>query len=72
MVSVATATSFPAMDSQQLVESATEKSEKVSPKPATSTPRHSIDAILGRAITSGCKRKREVEDAAKDSQDNAG
>ncbi|XP_011500424.1 PREDICTED: retinal homeobox protein Rx3-like [Ceratosolen solmsi marchali] len=71
MISVATTTLL-AMDSQQLVESATEKGEKVSPKPATSTPRHSIDAILGRAITTGCKRKREIEETTKDSQDNTG
>lgn len=71
MISVATTTALGIMqDSQQLM---LDNGDKVSPKPASSTPRHSIDAILGLA---GRKRKmhQEYEDSKQmiDSQDNTG
>ena len=69
MTSAVTASAL-AMDSQQLVESVTAKEDKVSPKPASSMPRHSIDAILGLANR---KRKlEEAEDKSVESQENNG
>lgn len=40
------------MDSNQLVETASQNSQDITmqQKPASSTPRHSIDAILGLAV----------------------
>lgn len=59
------------MDSQQLVDTASQNSQDiVLPKPASSTPRHSIDAILGLA---GHKRAhQEMEDTSRDTQENTG
>lgn len=61
------------MDSQQLVETNNSQNSQdvVLPKPPANTvPRHSIDAILGRAV-----RKRnhdELEQSSRDIQENTG
>ncbi|XP_043281606.1 retinal homeobox protein Rx-like isoform X2 [Venturia canescens] len=61
------------MDSQQLVETTNSQNSQdaVLPKPPANTvPRHSIDAILGRAV-----RKRthdELEQSSRDIQENTG
>jgi len=62
---------FPTMDSQQLVDTASQNSQDiVLPKPASSTPRHSIDAILG--LASHKRNHQEMEDTNRDTQENAG
>ncbi|CAL7946125.1 unnamed protein product [Xylocopa violacea] len=59
------------MDSQQLVDTASQNSQDiVLPKPASSTPRHSIDAILG--LGNNKRSHQEMEDSARDTQENAG
>ncbi|XP_015610536.1 retinal homeobox protein Rx1 [Cephus cinctus] len=59
------------MDSQQLVETASQNSQDIIlPKPASSTPRHSIDAILG--LPSNKRNHQEMEDGARDVQENTG
>ncbi|XP_043520726.1 retinal homeobox protein Rx1-like [Frieseomelitta varia] len=59
------------MDSQQLVDTASQNSQDiVLPKPASSTPRHSIDAILG--LANNKRSHQEMEDNARDTQENAG
>lgn len=64
-------TGFPTMDSQQLVDSASQNSQDiVLPKPASSTPRHSIDAILG--LASHKRSHQEMEDPSRDTQENTG
>lgn len=64
-------TGFPTMDSQQLVDSASQNSQDiVLPKPASSTPRHSIDAILG--LASHKRTHQEMEDSSRDTQENTG
>ncbi|KAG7201111.1 hypothetical protein KM043_003907 [Ampulex compressa] len=61
----------PAMDSQQLVDAASQNSQDiVLPKPASSTPRHSIDAILG--LASHKRTHQEMEDSNRDAQENTG
>ena len=61
------------MDSQQLVETTSSQNSQdiVLPKPpANLIPRHSIDAILGRA---GRKRTHdEIEQSSRDAQENTG
>lgn len=62
---------FPTMDSQQLVDTASQNSQDiVLPKPASSTPRHSIDAILG--LANNKRGHQEMEDNARDTQENTG
>lgn len=62
---------FPTMDSQQLVDTASQNSQDiVLPKPASSTPRHSIDAILG--LASHKRNHQEMEDTNRDAQENTG
>lgn len=62
---------FPAMDSQQLVDTASQNSQDiVLPKPASSTPRHSIDAILG--LANNKRSHQEMEDNGRDAQENTG
>lgn len=62
---------FPTMDSQQLVDTASQNSQDiVLPKPASSTPRHSIDAILG--LANNKRSHQEMEDNGRDAQENAG
>ncbi|KZC04174.1 Retinal homeobox protein Rx [Dufourea novaeangliae] len=57
------------MDSQQLVDTASQNSQDiVLPKPASSTPRHSIDAILG--LANNKRSHQEMEDNARDTQEN--
>ncbi|XP_058792031.1 retinal homeobox protein Rx1-like [Phymastichus coffea] len=70
MISVSTS-STATMDSQQQLdqEGATANGDKLSPKPASSTPRHSIDAILGLANR---KRKHQELKDQGDSQDLTG
>ncbi|XP_076279363.1 uncharacterized protein LOC143208655 isoform X1 [Lasioglossum baleicum] len=59
------------MDSQQLVDTASQNSQDiVLPKPASSTPRHSIDAILG--LANNKRTHQEMEDSARDTQENTG
>ncbi|KAG6797122.1 retinal homeobox protein Rx1 [Apis mellifera caucasica] len=59
------------MDSQQLVDTASQNSQDiVLPKPASSTPRHSIDAILG--LANNKRSHQEMEDNGRDAQENAG
>lgn len=59
------------MDSQQLVDTASQNSQDiVLPKPASSTPRHSIDAILG--LANNKRTHQEMEDNARDAQENTG
>lgn len=59
------------MDSQQLVDSVSQNSQDiVLPKPASSTPRHSIDAILG--LASHKRTHQEMEDTSRDTQENTG
>lgn len=59
------------MDSQQLVDTASQNSQDiVLPKPASSTPRHSIDAILG--LANNKRSHQEMEDNARDTQENTG
>lgn len=59
------------MDSQQLVDTASQNSQDiVLPKPASSTPRHSIDAILG--LASHKRTHQEMEDTSRDTQENTG
>lgn len=59
------------MDSQQLVDTASQNSQDiVLPKPASSTPRHSIDAILG--LASHKRTHQEMEDTNRDTQENTG
>ncbi|XP_076391499.1 retinal homeobox protein Rx1 isoform X1 [Megachile rotundata] len=59
------------MDSQQLVDTASQNSQDiVLPKPASSTPRHSIDAILG--LANNKRGHQEMEDNARDTQENTG
>ncbi|KAH0953641.1 hypothetical protein HN011_002426 [Eciton burchellii] len=62
---------FPTMDSQQLVDTASQNSQDiVLPKPTSSTPRHSIDAILG--LASHKRTHQEMEDTSRDTQENTG
>lgn len=62
---------FPTMDSQQLVDTASQNSQDiVLPKPASSTPRHSIDAILG--LANNKRSHQEMEDNGRDAQENTG
>lgn len=59
------------MDSQQLVDTASQNSQDiVLPKPASSTPRHSIDAILG--LANNKRSHQEMEDNGRDAQENTG
>ncbi|XP_012282155.1 retinal homeobox protein Rx1 [Orussus abietinus] len=59
------------MDSSRSVETSSPSSQDiVLPKPANSTPRHSIDAILG--ITGRQRNFQEMEDGARDGHENTG